>query len=454
MDVEQAFSMYVKSIGGELVSELLPKSPTFENADFLFRKRETEPVIAELKCLTKDLLKEGYQEKLEKLFEDWINRRLVPPFHGRFVFKSEELPRKCQEELFRMLGRRVKKDVVDANRQIKETKKHFGLGHAKGLLLLANDGNYSLEFDVLLYLVDRALGRDCSGINSVICFTLNMRARMPGVERDGLFWVPANRTGIPSVSSQFLDRLRDDWVKFHSQLIGERVPTFRAENNEAIKDIRFIQPPTPREYFLTRNRALVNLRREIAEQLDRIIQLCRAFDVGRRDEVIHVAHAARMILYGTPKARPLLREYFGDKSVHLRSTTMVKLPDDSHYLGFMGLEANTGRFRPLLDDTKRNTLLPFHEWWNEPVIRINQQNETITRMAIILLAAGGQGCAGLDARMLGNYEHLVTGLGMKALVKTKDGRDVTIVFQRADLAALRQIGHELLTSPEIKSFIQ
>ena len=49
MNVEELFNAYVKSVDGELVSELLPKSPTFSNADYLFRKQRAEPLIAELK---------------------------------------------------------------------------------------------------------------------------------------------------------------------------------------------------------------------------------------------------------------------------------------------------------------------------------------------------------------------------------------------------------------------
>src|ERR1700720_3512438 len=100
IDVEQAFDDYVKSVGGEVVKELLPKSPNFDNADYIFRNQQPEPVIAELKCLTKDLLKEDYQKKLNLLFDDWINSRLIPPFWGQQKFKSQDLLQKCQEELF------------------------------------------------------------------------------------------------------------------------------------------------------------------------------------------------------------------------------------------------------------------------------------------------------------------------------------------------------------------
>jgi hypothetical protein len=177
----------------------------------------------------------GLSKKVEALFEDWIKRRLVRPFGGRRAFNSRDLPPECQQELFRMFGRRIKKVILDANRQIKETKRHFGLEDAKGLLLLVNDGNYSLEFNVLLYLVDRALGRQCSSINSVICFTVNMRSRMAAVHRDVLVWVPARRNGLPNVSNDFLDWFRDGWMKFLGELVGERVSTLAVSQSQVIK---------------------------------------------------------------------------------------------------------------------------------------------------------------------------------------------------------------------------
>src|SRR3712207_2463861 len=52
LPVEPTFDAFVRSVGGRLVSEMLPKSPDFENADYLF----SEPkVIAELKQLDNDL---------------------------------------------------------------------------------------------------------------------------------------------------------------------------------------------------------------------------------------------------------------------------------------------------------------------------------------------------------------------------------------------------------------
>ncbi|MCW5554169.1 MAG: hypothetical protein KIS67_18680 [Verrucomicrobiae bacterium] len=249
MNVEKMFDTFVKEAGGELVSELLPKSPSFDNADYIFRKRQTEPVIGELKCLTKDLLREGYHDKLNSLYESWMAKGIAKPILGRVTVNSKDLPHECQNELFNLLRTPIKTHVKKANEQIKQTKAHFGLSDAKGLLLLVNDGNYSLESDVVLYLTDRVLGNDHSGINSVIYFTVNMLARMPNVERDVLVWLQARRNGIPSVSHEFLDWLRNGWLTFFNKLAGGPVPTFVGQSSLLLEQIRFMRPPEAGRYY-------------------------------------------------------------------------------------------------------------------------------------------------------------------------------------------------------------
>jgi hypothetical protein len=449
IEVEQAFNDYVKSIGGELVSELLPKSPNCDNADYLFRKNQPEAVIVELKCLTKDLLREGYQEKLDSLFDEWVNRRLIPPFWGQHRFMSRNLPQECQRELFSLLGTRIKKDIHAASKQIKQTKSHFGLNDAKGLLLLVNDGNYSLESNLVLHLTDRAFRSCGSGINSIIYFTVNMTSRVPGIDRDVLVWVPAQREGIPSISHEFLDWLRDGWLRFYERMIGEPVPTVTAKDNQLIEQIKFVQPPEPNQHLKPKNRAAVNLRHEIAKQLDLILSSCRLYDAGKRQEAIRIANAAHAILHGSPNSRALIREYFGDHDIKLRTTTMICVPPVPHFFGFLGLEINTGEFRPMLDDTGRNAFLPFNEWWVEPVLKLsNENNETVTRKEIIL-AANKDGGVPISTDIQAKYARLEAGLGIKSMVRTVAGQDLEIIFRNANLAALRQIGHELLRSEEL-----
>jgi hypothetical protein len=240
MDVEQSFNALVIAMGGELVSELLQGSPAFKNADYLFRKDPKEAVVAELKCLTHDSSSKASEEKLGKLYARWAAKGLVskPPAEG-FRVNLRELPPVCQRDLWQWLGHYIKARIQKANTQIKETKIHLGLTTAKGLLLLANDGNYSLESDTVLSLADQALGNCHSSINSVIYFTANMAAAMPNVECDLNVWVSASRRATPPVSEDLLNALQRGWLAFFEKAIGQQVQTFR---QGSIDQLRFKRP--------------------------------------------------------------------------------------------------------------------------------------------------------------------------------------------------------------------
>ncbi len=126
---------------------------------------------------------------------------------------------------------------------------------------------------------------------------------------------------------------------------------------------------------------------------------------------------------------------------------MISMPTihESYTLGFLGLETHTGEFKPILDNTKRNASLPLDEWWEmEPVLKLlNDKDETVTRKEIIL-AANEDERLPISEEIQAKYARLKAGLGIKTMVRTAAGQDLGIIFQNAHLAALRQIGHELL----------
>jgi hypothetical protein len=103
----------------------------------------------------------------------------------------------------------------------------------------------------------------------------------------------------------------------------------------------------------------------------------------------------------------------------------------------------------MLATSTRNESIPFSSWWEEPVLKLNKEGETVSRRQIILTAADKDGAAHIDAIKPVWYNTLEAGLRLRAIVETADGRRLGIIFQNANLAALRQIGHELLTSEEL-----
>ena len=109
------------------------------------------------------------------------------------------------------------------------------------MLLLVNDGNYSLSHDAVMYILGQILKTQrYSSIQSVVYFTVSMRAKMPGFEHDVLLWVEAFRESTNGVSRDFLLALRNRWVLFLERKTGEKIPKFVLSNRELLKDIKYI----------------------------------------------------------------------------------------------------------------------------------------------------------------------------------------------------------------------
>jgi hypothetical protein len=155
--------------------------------------------------------------------------------------ESRNLPRQCQEGFADMVRKPLANRIKKANKQIKETKDYFHVPNYKGVLILVNDGNYSLESDAVMYLLDRIVNTENTGIDSIIYFTVNMRADMPNVNRDILIWIDKNRKGSEGAPIKFLDDFRDGWMKFLEKRTGESIPNIPVHEHERLEDIKFIK---------------------------------------------------------------------------------------------------------------------------------------------------------------------------------------------------------------------
>ena len=140
----------------------------------------------------------------------------------------------------------------------------------------------------------------------------------------------------------------------------------------------------------------------------------------------------------------------GLHALRLRSTVPELTGPSAHFLGFIGAEPDTGQFRPYLDDSPRDEQLNFETWWNESIFRLPKTNEMITRRDLVLVAANKDGGAHVDIERPSYYDRLENGLGIQLEVGLRDGSTRRLVsLSLANLAQLRQIGHEILTSQEL-----
>ena len=101
IDVENHFDNYVTDFGGKKISDLIGKSPDFENADYLFYEYK---VVAELKCLEEDKGKDvNIQHKINKKYEEWKKESIVPPLgNGVSKINTRDLPPECQLDIIKI----------------------------------------------------------------------------------------------------------------------------------------------------------------------------------------------------------------------------------------------------------------------------------------------------------------------------------------------------------------
>lgn len=215
--VESAFNDLVRDSGGTVVSEKLPYSPTFENADYVFH---LEKIVAELKCITDDNLHSPANRlKAQKLIDEWYRA-------GKITSKDtgpigwSEMPLDLQNRLYRIFTNNIKRRIAKANRQIRETKKELRLENYTGLLIIANDGIVSLPPPAFIHAVQLALQRDFREIRHFIFFTANVFTQTRETPVPTLFWINFDMEDGPPIDNVFLERLGRSWQKHSTDLFG------------------------------------------------------------------------------------------------------------------------------------------------------------------------------------------------------------------------------------------
>lgn len=198
----------------------------------------------------------------------------------------------------------------------------------------------------------------------------------------------------------------------------------------------------------------MNIAQEVGKQLNFIISSCRLYDEGRIEEALRIAVAARVLFHNTKNSKAVIGGHYTASGMKLLSTTMFKPGspvEQSHFLGFLGLYPSFGSFKPVIDDGDRKEQIDWQHWWSaEPILALNKGQESVTRKQLILACANKDGGAHVDAVKPNEYERLENGLGIEVIVTFKGKSNPERVKLRyANLAALRQIGHEILSSDEL-----
>jgi hypothetical protein len=93
-------------------------------------------------------------------------------------------------------------------------------------------------------------------------------------------------------------------------------------------------------------------------------------------------------------------------------------------------------------------MLPAPDWWRQVVFALDAR-AVFTRRRIVLGAANQDGGAHVDPALDAQYERLAYTQAFGFLVSLSERGEASIPLYGYHLIALRQIGYELLNSPEL-----
>ena len=86
---------------------------------------------------------------------------------------EEMMPAWFNQEVLRIFRPPISRILKKANKQIKETKKHYGIKNNKGTIVIVNDGFNSIEPAHILGIITNLLLHSYSSIDCIVYMTVN-----------------------------------------------------------------------------------------------------------------------------------------------------------------------------------------------------------------------------------------------------------------------------------------
>jgi len=159
--LEQEFEFFFTSIGFERVSHYLGKSPSFKNADFI---KVQDQIIVELKILDKDFFREGgIIDRFHSFLP--IPKNVDENGFGLYEFKFPPVNRKGRHDTFE---EPLRKNLKNANKQIKETKNAFFSGKGYGFVVFVLNQFQSLDPQIIVEMLCELMNEEFSSTNGFI----------------------------------------------------------------------------------------------------------------------------------------------------------------------------------------------------------------------------------------------------------------------------------------------
>lgn len=232
LDVESTWREFVSSSGDTVIEQIVPNPRTFENADFLFREKG---VVAELKEVATEF---GSSAAFRANFSGLMSKVVAenPNWHPALFGGKEPMPNWFHREFARLFRPPISRILKKANRQLRDTKEHFGIKEPTGILLFVNDGFTALGPEPIRALVASLLQHSYSSIDSFVYLTVNRYVALPDSDVPRLIWSPVYSNRAPAWLADFVNSLGNSWFIFLENKIGPfTVPNIVVEGTNALR---------------------------------------------------------------------------------------------------------------------------------------------------------------------------------------------------------------------------
>ena len=191
---------------------------------------------------------------------------------------------------------------------------------------------------------------------------------------------------------------------------------------------------------------LVDFKDQIRRQLGFIERSCKAYDEGIKEDAIRIATSIRTLMQ-SGKYPSLLRQ-MNCENINLLSTCDPALGLlHEIMMGLYQIGPSGAAYIPNLGfgPPVKRPILPLSEWWEQPVMSLG---EKITRAQIVKAAANKDGGAHVDTPPKHYRDLAAPGAAGSFIQISKDGEQRSEILD-AHFLCLRQMGYELLHSPEL-----
>lgn len=190
------------------------------------------------------------------------------------------------------------------------------------------------------------------------------------------------------------------------------------------------------------------LKKELSEQLQLLRHSCRAFDSGLEAIGKHISLSLRVLLHQHGQSRSLLDQLglrtgrFFDSAGPLNPKNLMTECN----LVLIQVSNSGGRYMPIVavgGGPIPMRPIPFVNWWNDPVLKDNQCRK-FCRKDLILHVADTDGGAHVDPELEEAYMAISRDNSLGWFFG--NGKVEVALSGRPELACMRQIAHELLST--------